>query len=41
MDNQETVTRLFRDVWNGEDPGTADELVHDDYTIHDRELPRS
>ena len=32
------LRRLFEDVWNGADPDTADELVHVDYVIHDREL---
>lgn len=32
------IRRLYQDVWNGENPAVADELVHDDYLIHDRDL---
>lgn len=35
---EETLTRLYEDVWNGSNPETATELVHDEYHIHDREL---
>ena len=31
------MEELFADVWNGERPETASELVHANYTIHDRE----
>jgi len=37
-DNGDRVGRLFDGVWNGEDPGVADELVDPAYVIHDREL---
>lgn len=37
-EHRAALERLFEDVWNGEDPGTADELVHDEYVIHDRDL---
>jgi predicted ester cyclase len=36
--HRERLERLFSDVWGGEDPSTADELVHEDYVIHGREL---
>jgi predicted ester cyclase len=36
--NESKLGRLFEDVWNGERPGTADELVHEAYLVHDREL---
>ncbi|WP_396613770.1 ester cyclase (plasmid) [Haloferax sp. S1W] len=32
------IERLYEDVWNEGNLDTADELVHDDYTIHDRDL---
>lgn len=35
---EDTLIRLYEDVWNGSNPTTADELVHEDYCIHDREL---
>jgi steroid delta-isomerase-like uncharacterized protein len=40
MSNQHATAlrRLFADVWNGENPETAEELVHEEYHIHDREL---
>ncbi|WP_247004231.1 ester cyclase [Halosolutus gelatinilyticus] len=34
----DALERLYEDVWNGTDPNTADELVHEEYVIHDREL---
>lgn len=37
-DNADRIGRLFRGVWNGEDPAVADDLVHPDYVIHDREV---
>lgn len=37
-DHVVTIRRLYQDVWNGGNPGVADELVHDDYFIHDRDL---
>lgn len=37
-EHRTALERLFEDVWNGENPDTADELVHDEYLIHDREL---
>jgi predicted ester cyclase len=36
--NEAILERLFEDVWNGERPATADELVHERYLIHDRDL---
>lgn len=30
--------RLYEGVWNGENPDVADELVHPEYIIHDREI---
>lgn len=36
--NQQVIERLYEDVWNGKNPNTAEELVHDAYLIHDREL---
>lgn len=35
---EDTLTRLYEDVWNGSNPDTANELVHKEYHIHDREL---
>ncbi|ODR82081.1 cyclase [Haladaptatus sp. W1] len=35
---EDTLTRLYEDVWNGSNPDTANELVHEEYHIHDREL---
>jgi steroid delta-isomerase-like uncharacterized protein len=35
---EETLIQLYQDVWNGNNPETADELVHEEYVIHDREL---
>lgn len=34
----DTLERLYADVWNGTDPGTADEFVHEEFFIHDRAL---
>ncbi len=36
--NRQIIERLYEDVWNGKHPNTAEELVHDAYAIHDREL---
>lgn len=36
--NRQVIERLYEDVWNGKNPNTAQELVHDAYVIHDREL---
>lgn len=36
--NERMIERLYEDVWNGDRQETADELVHDRYTIHDRDL---
>lgn len=36
--NRQVIERLYEDVWNGKNPNTAEELVHDAYVIHDREL---
>ncbi len=39
MTDPETVlTRLYDAVWNRADPSLADELIHEEYVIHDREL---
>jgi steroid delta-isomerase-like uncharacterized protein len=35
---EETLIQLYDGVWNGNNPETADELVHEAYTIHNREL---
>jgi steroid delta-isomerase-like uncharacterized protein len=35
---QDTLIQLYEDVWNGADPDTANELVHEEYHIHDREM---
>lgn len=35
---EETLIELYDAVWNGSNPEAADELVHEAYTIHDREL---
>jgi steroid delta-isomerase-like uncharacterized protein len=35
---EEELMRLYEDVWNENNPETADELVHETYTIHNREL---
>lgn len=35
---EDTLTRLYEDVWNGKNPDTATELVHEEYHIHDRDL---
>ena len=35
---EDTLTRLYEDVWNGANPDTANELVHEEYHIHEREL---
>jgi steroid delta-isomerase-like uncharacterized protein len=35
---EESLIQLYEDVWNGSNPETADDLVHEEYIIHDREL---
>jgi steroid delta-isomerase-like uncharacterized protein len=35
---EEALIQLYEDVWNGNNPETADDLVHEEYVIHDREL---
>lgn len=35
---KDTLTQLYDDVWNGSNPDTATELVHEEYHIHNREL---
>lgn len=35
---EDALERLYTAVWNGSDPETADELVHEEYFIHDRDL---
>lgn len=37
-DHTELLHQLFEGVWNGENPAVADELVHPEYVIHDREI---
>lgn len=37
-DHTELLDQLFEGVWNGENPAVADELVHPEYVIHDREI---
>ena len=37
--NEDVLRQLYRDVWNGENPDSVDDLVHDAYHIHDREVP--
>jgi predicted ester cyclase len=37
-DQTEILHQLFEGVWNGENPTVADELVHPEYVIHDREI---
>lgn len=37
-DLTDRLERLFDDVWNGNDPSAATDLVHPEYVIHDREL---
>lgn len=34
----DTLTQLYEDVWNWSNPDIVDELVHEEYRIHDREL---
>lgn len=34
----DVLNRLFEEVWNGGTPDVADQLVHPEYVIHDREL---
>jgi steroid delta-isomerase-like uncharacterized protein len=36
--NEARLERLYEDVWNGERPETAAELVHERYRIHGRHL---
>lgn len=36
--NKTKIERLYEAVWNDDNPDAADELVHDEYLIHDREL---
>ncbi|WP_436348440.1 hypothetical protein [Natronorubrum sp. FCH18a] len=36
--NQQVIERLYAEVWNGTNPNTVEELVHETYVIHDREL---
>ena len=37
-DHAVAIRRLYQDVWNGENPTIADEFIHEDYLIHDRDL---
>lgn len=37
-EHEKRLHRLYEGVWNGEDPAVADELVHPEYLIHDREI---
>lgn len=34
----EARRRLYDGVWNGGDPAVADDLVHPEYYIHDRDV---
>lgn len=36
--NRQVIKRLYEDVWNGNNPNIVEELVHDAYVIHDRDL---
>ena len=36
--NKQRLEQLYEGVWNGTDPGVADDLVAPDYVIHDRDL---
>lgn len=36
--HETTLEQLFEGVWGGANPDCADELVHAEYVIHDREL---
>lgn len=38
-DLETRIRRLIEGVWNGEDPGVADELVDESFTLPDEELP--
>lgn len=35
---EDVLVELYEGVWNGEDPDVADDLVHEEYVIHDRDL---
>jgi len=37
-EHETRIHRLYDGVWNGNGPEIADELVHPEYVIHDREL---
>ncbi len=37
--NEEIVRRLYREVWNGENPEAAEELIGEAYEMHERDLP--
>ncbi len=37
-EHETRIHRLYDGVWNGNEPDIADELVHPEYVIHDREL---
>lgn len=37
-EHKNRLRRLYEGVWNGENPDVADELVHPEYIIHDREI---
>ncbi|WP_227374425.1 ester cyclase [Haladaptatus halobius] len=37
-EHEERLHRLYRGVWNGENPAVADELVGSEYFIHDRAI---
>jgi predicted ester cyclase len=36
--SEAALSRLHEDVWNGDNPDTADDLVHEEYIVHGREL---
>ena len=37
-DNARRLETLYEGVWNGTDPGVADDVVAPAYVIHDRDL---
>ena len=37
--NADVLRQLYRDVWNGANPESVHDLVHDAYLIHNREVP--
>lgn len=37
-DPEDVLHRLYEGVWNGDDPSTAEDFVHSEYYIHDRDI---